>query len=205
MSTRPFSIVCAVDLSEISASVVEHALSEAYRHRQVGLHFMTVIETRKGRFAHDEPSESDLQEAGDKLRALVSESLPAFADARKDLHRSLLFHMRVGKADEEIVELAMEARADRIVVGRHRRHRHRGMLGGISAAVVNTAPCTVEIVQVVDYGQTEEDYDQCSLCVQVREQSGGNRWFCSEHSVGRSPRLTRSVGITTPTPGWGIF
>jgi nucleotide-binding universal stress UspA family protein len=205
MSTRVYSIVCAVDLSETSPGVIEHALSEAHRHRNVGLHFMTIVEPRKGRFKRDEPGDADLKKADWTLRALVRESLPAFADdVEEDSQRELRFHTRVGQADEQIIELAMEARADRIVMGRHSNERHRKPLGGISGAVVNSAPCTVEIVQVADYGQVE-DYDQCPLCVQVRSQSGGNTWFCPEHSTGRIPRLTDSVGISSPTPGWGIF
>ncbi len=204
MSTRAFSIVCAVDLSEISAAVVEHALSEAHRHRQVSLHFITVAETRKGRFSKKEPTETDLDEADARLRALVGEILPSFAEEGEDLQRVVRFHARAGKADEQIVELAMEARADRIVMGRHSSDVHRKTLGGIAGAVVNAAPCTVEIVQLADYGQVDEDYDACAACVEVRAQSGGEKWFCPEHSDGRAPRLSGRIGVTT-TSGWGIF
>jgi nucleotide-binding universal stress UspA family protein len=205
MSKRPFSIVCAVDLSEISPAVIEHALAEAHRHDTVSMHFLTVAETRKGRFSKQDPSQRDLEETDQNLRALVRESLSVFADDREGLKREVRFHTRMGKADEQILELALEARADRIIVGRHSNPKHRKPMGGISAAVVNAAACTVEIVQVADYGAVEEEYEQCAECVLVRERSGGSSWFCGEHSDGRMPRLSGSVGVTSYTPGWGIF
>lgn len=204
MSSRPYSLVCAVDLSESSSAVIAHALSEAHRHREVSVQFLTVCETKKGRFSKTDPMLSDLEEADKKLRALVRDSLPAFADSEES-KRTLRFHARAGKADEQILELAQEARADRIVVGHHSNERHSKSPGGIAAAVVNAAPCTVEIVQVPNYSAPEHNYERCAECVRVRESSGGNQWFCKEHSDGRTPRLSGSVGITSPTPGWGIF
>lgn len=197
-------MVCAVDLSEISPAVIEHALSEAHRHDAVSMHFLTVVE-RKGRFSKQEPSQADLEESDKNLRALVRESLSVFADDREGSKREIRFHTRMGKADEQILELALEARADRVIVGRHSNEKHRKPMGGISAAVVNGAVCTVEIVQIADYGELEEEYDQCAECVLVRERSGGSKWFCGEHSDGRVPRLSGSVGMTSPATGWGIF
>lgn len=205
MSTRSFSLVCAVDLSEMSPAVILHALSEAHRHDNVRLHFLTTVEKSKGRFKSVEPAPGDLEKANQDLVALVQESLPAFVEEGGTATRTLHFHTRLGKADEQILELALEARADRIIVGRHSLDHHQKKLGGISAAVVNRAPCTVEVVQIVDYGPSDDEMEQCEECVKVRESSGGERWFCKEHSDGRMPRLSGSVGITSHTPGWGIF
>lgn len=205
MSNRAFSLVCAVDLSEISPAVIEHALSESHRHRDVSMHFLTVCEPQKGRFLKKAPEVADIEEADKKLRALVRESLPTFADASEGSKRQLRFHTRCGKAEEQILELALESRADRVILGRHSNEKHRRTMGGISAAVVNEAVCTVEVVQIPNYGVVEEDYETCAECVLVRERSGGERWFCEEHSDGREPRLSGNLGITSPVSGWGIF
>ena len=205
MSNRPFSLVCAVDLSENSSAVIEHALSESRRHRDVSMHFLTVCESKKGRFLKKDPELADMEAADQKLRALVRESLPTFDKTEEDTKRQLRFHTRCGRADDQILELALEARADRVVIGRHGNERHLRTLGGISAAVVNAAVCTVEVVQVADYGVIEEDYDNCPECVLVREVSGGERWFCEVHSDGREPRLSGNLGVTSPVTGWGIF
>lgn len=205
MSNRAFSLVCAVDLSERSSAVIEHALSEAHRHREMSMHFLTVCEAQKGRFLKTDPTLADMQEADARLRALVRESMPTFSDPSKSSRSEVRFHTRGGKADEQILELALEARADRVIIGHHSSDSHRRPMGGIAAAVVKAAICTVEVVQTADYGEVEEDYAACAECVLVREQSGGERWFCEEHSDGRAPRLSGNLGITSPALGWGNF
>lgn len=205
MSTRPFVIVCAVDLSEFAPSVIEHALDQAHRHRTVDLHFLTVVETSKHFFSHGQPTSLDLENTDEQLRELVEESLPAFADSSAEVKRKLRFHTRAGAAEDEIVELAHEARADRIVLGRHGARKRRAKMGGIAGKVVEAAPCTVHVVQLGDYEGAREDFEQCIQCMQSREDTGGDVWFCAEHSEGRAPRLMRSVGVSTPTPGWGVF
>jgi nucleotide-binding universal stress UspA family protein len=205
MPTRAFSLVCAVDLSEMSSAIIEHALSEAQRRSDVSMHFLTVCEPRKGRFTKTDPVQSDLEEADKKIRELVRESLPTFAVGGDQAKRQVRFHTRTGKAAEQILELALEARADRVIVGRHSNERHRRPIGGVTAAVVNAASCTVEVVQIPSYGEVKEDYEQCHECVKVRERSGGNKWFCAEHNDGRAPRLSGSVGVSSPISGWGIF
>ena len=192
----------------MSAPVIEHALAEAHRLPWVGLHFITVVEPSKGRFTTKEPSDEDLQSADASLRQMVGEILPTFSSDEPDSKRSLRFHTRTGKADEQIIELAMEARADLLVIGSHSKGKktaHRKVLGGISAAVVNQAPCTVEVVRIADYEGTDEDYAACPACVAVRASSHGNQWFCPEHSDGRVPRLSGRVGLSSPVSGWGIF
>ena len=87
MSNRAFSLVCAVDLSENSHAVIEHALSESCRHRDVSMHFLTVCEPKKGRFLKKDPVLADLEEADQRLRALVRESLPTFDKTDEDTKR----------------------------------------------------------------------------------------------------------------------
>ena len=205
MSIQPFVVVCAVNLGEISAIVIEHALAEAHRHQNVSLHFLTVIETRRGRFSTRRVSEEELQGADEQLRSLVRDLISAFVDRSEDVRREVRFHTRAGRVDDQIVELALEARADRIIIGRHADEQRRKTLGSVSSTVVNAAPCTVEIVQVADYERMEQSYEQCPECVQVREQSRGDQWFCSEHHEGRVPRLSASVSSSSMTPGWGMF
>ena len=205
MTSRPFHIVCAVDLSEFAPSVIENALDEAHRHAEVVLHFITVLEPGKGLITHKAPTVAQLEEAELQVRSLVAEALPAFADDGPNAKRRILFHARAGKPEEQIVELAFEARAERIVLGRHGSHIRRDGMGTVASRVVSTAPCTVYVVQPSHYEDAQEDYESCAKCVAVRESSGGQAWFCPEHSEGRVPRLSESVGVSSHTPGWGVF
>ena len=204
MTAQAISIVCAVDFSEFAPSVIEHALSEAHHHSQVALHFITVLEPGKGLFSHTTPSASELEEADEKLRSLVMETLPTFMEDGAKAIRKVRFHARVGKPEDEIIELSYEAKADLIIVGRRGARRGRKM-GSVATRVVEATPCTVYVVQLSAYDTATEDYELCAECVQVREESAGEMWFCSAHSDGRSPRLSRSIGVSTPTPGWGLF
>jgi len=205
MSTRPIHIVCAVDLSECSSAVIEHALDEARRYAHVVVHFITVLEVDQGIFNRAAPTDTQLQEVEASLRALVEESLPAFSDSSGESQRHIRFHIRVGRPDYEIVELAYEAQARRIIVGRRGARIRSKHLGGIASRVVQESPCTVLIVQLANYDGTEHNYERCLDCVDVRESSGGEQWFCQQHQEGRMPRLTQTVGVTSPIPGWGIF
>lgn len=206
MSPRAITIICAVDFSEFAPSAIEHAFSEAHRYANVALHFITVIEGT-GVLGRTQPTETELEEADTKLRSLVEETLPTFADHDRGsaATRILRFHTRSGKPDAEIVELAFEARADRIIVGRHGALTRRGKMGSIAVRVVEAAPCTVHVVQLANYDRAQDEFTQCASCVELRESSGGSSWFCPEHHEGKSPRLMRSIGITTPTSGWGMF
>ncbi len=205
MSSRAITIICAVDFSEFAPSAIEHAFSEAHLYTNVALHFITVLEGT-GVLGRSQPTVAELEETDTKLRSLVEETLPAFADDRgSPATRILRFHTRSGKPNEEIVELAFEARADRIIVGRHGALTRRGKMGSIAVRVVEAAPCTVHVVQLANYNRDQDEFPQCASCVELRESSGGASWFCPEHSEGRSPRLMRSIGITTPISGWGMF
>ena len=205
MSSRAFHIVCGLDLSEYSPAIIEQALDEAHRRPHVTLHFITVLEEGKGVFTSKQPTEAELEDADTRLRFLVAETLPAFADENAERQRLLRFHTRAGTPDTEIVELAFESRAERIIVGRHGAKVRRGTMGSIAARVVEAAPCTVHVVQLTDYEGVEDDYDRCPECAQIREQELEGAWFCKAHLDGRSKRLARSrVGISLPAPGWGV-
>ena len=57
-------------------------------------------------------------------------------------------HFRLGRADEEIVELAEEIEAGLIVMGSRGHGRlRRALLGGVSDAVVRHAHCPVTVVR----------------------------------------------------------
>jgi nucleotide-binding universal stress UspA family protein len=204
-STNPFVIVCAVDLGEMSTVVVEHALAEARHHSSVRLHCLTVI-PGKGRLRPTRPADSEFEEARTALEKIVSEEITNLGFSDDGCNRQLRYHVRWGDAGDEIIELAYESRAKMIVIGRYTEHaRHGGRAGSTATRVLLDAPCSVFAVTVIDNGLPSEDYNQCEACVQVRATSGGERWFCDEHMGEREPRLSSHVGLSSNTPGWGLF
>ncbi len=199
MSIRPYTIVCGIDLQENSNLVIEHALAEGVRHPQALIHFCTVVDPRKAK------TDEDVEDAGARLRALVEELLPTFTEEGVPSNRRLRYHIRAGRPEEQLLELAFEARTDMIVVGGHsaaKRHQKKLRVGEF---LTSAAHCSVQVVRVADYNGVAEDYASCAACVLAREKSEGSRWFCEKHSTGRIPRLSDKVGTSSYSPGWGIF
>src|SRR5689334_23019742 len=100
-------IVVALDLSEYSEIVLEHALDQASRHQSVDLHFLAVT---------DQVTKAD--DLKRRLGNLVLEGLDGFDSSE---WRARL-HVRVGRPGEEIAALAAELSAHLIVVGRFGLH-----------------------------------------------------------------------------------
>jgi len=178
-SSRRYRIVIALDGSEYSEIVVEHALDQAARHDAPDLHFLCVVD-----------DEDDVEERKRWLATLVLEGLDTFRDGRPDWRSRL--HVRVGRAAEEIVALAGEVQADLLVLGRYGTQDPRR---SSASAIIVGAPCPVLVVGLTDH--PIELVPQCPRCVAVREESDGERWFCSAHSG--DPRLhsTNLLPFTT--------
>jgi nucleotide-binding universal stress UspA family protein len=161
-----YRMVVALDLSEYAEIVLEHALDQAARHSAPDLHFLTVV-----------PNEAAVAGTKEQLAELVLEGLDVFRDRSPDWHARL--HVRAGKPDEEIVNLAAEVQAQLVVVGRFGLHHPRRKLGSVAHRVLEAAPCPTLAVGLVD--QPVELHRQCPDCVTVRAESDGERWFCDAH------------------------
>ncbi len=161
-----YRMVVALDLSEYSEVVLEHALDLAARHDTCDIHVLVV----------HEPSQS-LDDEKQQLVALTRDKLVTFHAAQHDWRVHL--HARMGDSADQIAALAGEAQADVIVLGRFGRHRSSRRLGGVAERVLAQAPCSTLVVQLTDQGI--EAHPQCPECVVVRRDSDGERWFCDAH------------------------
>jgi nucleotide-binding universal stress UspA family protein len=162
---RRYRIVVGIDLSEYSDIVLEHSLDQAARHDAPELHLLTVRERRK-------PSAEDVKQA---LWERVYPSLEAFNRHGRDWRARL--HVRRGKPDEQIAQLAGEVRADLIVIGTFGLH-HGSSSKNLPNRVVQAAGCPTLVI-----GMPETiDSKQCPVCVAIREGSEGEQWFCEDHS-----------------------
>lgn len=182
--TRPFAIVVAVDGSELSETVLEHALAEARRRPAHELHVLRVLDV--GHKGH-----RDLDRSGD-LDALHQELEREIEYAVTNLSGSpeeiagwrIRSHVIAGVPDEEIAELAADVRADLIVVGRHgdRGRRHLS-IGSVPERLLRQARCPVLVIQPPDYGEPDEAMaESCSACAEARRETDGETWFCAEHA-----------------------
>jgi nucleotide-binding universal stress UspA family protein len=182
---RRFRIVVGIDLSEYADIVIEHALDQAARHDAPELHFLTVRENRR-------PSGEQCKQA---LWEQVYPALETFNRFGTDWRARL--HVRRGKPEVEIAELAAEIRADLIVIGQFGLHTPRASDKNLPNRVLQQAVCPTLVVGAPVAADTSP---QCPMCAAVREDTNGDRWFCAPHAGGRagdhvvSPMTTWSGG-----------
>ncbi len=184
-----YRIVVALDLSEYSEVVIEHAIDQAARHDAADLHFLTV-QQRGG-------SLDDLKQ---RMAPIVFEALSLLGTDGPDWRARL--HARTGEPGEEIASLAAEVNADLVVIGRFGLHHSRRRLGSIASRVVETSPCPVLVVGLTEHAHAPVDV--CPDCAQVREDSDGERWFCDAHvAPDRVDAATTFVAMATDFTGGG--
>jgi len=184
--TRPrrYKIVVGIDLSEYADIVIEHALDQAARHDAPELHLLTVAERRK-------PPRDVLKQA---LWERVYPALETFNRHGTDWRARI--HVRRGKPDIEIAELAADIRADLIVIGQFGLHNGGRRDRNVPNRVIHRAVCPTLVVGMPEVLDTS----QCPLCCAVREDTEGARWFCADHAGDRgndhfvSPMTTWSGG-----------
>jgi nucleotide-binding universal stress UspA family protein len=180
MDARRFRIVIALDGSEFSEIVLEHAFDQAARHDEVDLHLVTIA---------DDADDIDLRKRW--LARIALEGLDSFA-AHKGQWRTRL-HVRVGKTDEEVGDLAAEVDADMLVIGNYGIHKRKP----IAERIIERVSCPTLIVGLS--GQTVEAEPQCPDCVAIRESSDGEAWFCAKHRGHEDLRLSTLVGPGGPS------
>jgi nucleotide-binding universal stress UspA family protein len=165
VSMHRYRIVVGVDLTEYCEIVLEYALDQAARHDTPELHFLYVKERRK----------RSSEELNQRLAAIVYPAVQTFNRYGGDWRTQL--HVRAGKPHEQIAMLAADLRADLIVIGQFGLHNPSQSLKTVPSRVLQAATCPTLVVgmpQVADEGQ-------CPACVQVREQTTGELWFCADH------------------------
>jgi nucleotide-binding universal stress UspA family protein len=175
MNEPRFPMVVALDRSEYAPIVLEHALDQAARHQAPDLHIVTVVD-----------GDADFPDAQRALARLATEELDAFHINGPE--RRTRLHVRRGKPADEIVALAGDVRAGLIVVGRFAHDT--------AERVLARAPCPTLVVQLTDIDVVPA---QCPLCVAVRHDSDGERWFCDRHTSDHWMVATVRFPIAT---GW---
>jgi len=185
-SVRRFRIVVGIDLSEYADIVIEHALDQAARHNAPELHFLTVREKRR-------PTGDQCKQA---LWEQVYPALETFNRFGADWRARL--HVRRGKPEVEIAELAAELRANLIVIGQFGLHTPRARDNNLPNRVLQQAVCSTLVVSLPEAADTTP---QCPMCAAVREEAFGERWFCAQHAGDGSRDRDRVVSPMTTWSG----
>ena len=187
MDARNFRIVVALDGSQYSEIVLEHALDQAARHEATDLHLVTIAN-----------SADDIERRQRWIAQTALTGLDDFAQHQGQWRTRL--HVRVGKVAEEIGDLAGEVDADLLVIG------HFGVSDGrksVAGRIIERVSCPTLIVGLA--GHAVEASPQCPDCMAVREKTDGERWFCDRHRGHEDLRLSTLVGRGGPSMHGGTL
>jgi nucleotide-binding universal stress UspA family protein len=94
----------------------------------------------------------------------------------------ILLHVRLGRPDVEIAQLAGDVGADLVVVGTHgHTGLERFLLGSVGASLIRNAPCPV-LVCPKAVPQWEQILPPCAECRAMQESTGRKTLWCERHA-----------------------
>jgi nucleotide-binding universal stress UspA family protein len=110
--------------------------------------------------------------------------MPQFCEeVLKEMPGQTTGHVRVGRPDQHLVQLARELQADLLVVGTHgRTGLERMVLGSVAERVVRSAPCPVLVARARETVAVELE-GPCPQCLEVRGSTEGHQTWCTRHST----------------------
>ena len=141
MSIFPTNILLATDGSG-EAELAATTAADLANATNSELHIIHVGELRPTVLAQTELEPAQLER---EARALLDEQVRRVEETGGTVKEA---HLRLGRADEEIVDLAQSLGVGLIVIGSRGRGRiRRALMGSVSDSVVRHAPCPVTIVR----------------------------------------------------------
>jgi nucleotide-binding universal stress UspA family protein len=182
LAPTPVTVLAAIDYSDTSTLVVQHAVEMAREKRAQELHFLHV--RPNGRDAADD----------DACRQELEEWLAARLQGPEGVNEDVrvIAHEAHGNPAKVIVDMASELLASAVVVGTHgRQGMQRMVMGSVAEAVVRKAGCTVSVVRpMVHHDATPSIEPPCPRCIETRIQSGGDEYWCEQHAEKHGRRHT---------------
>jgi nucleotide-binding universal stress UspA family protein len=141
MSIFPTKILLATDGSK-EAQLAATTAADLANSTSSELHVVLVGELRPTFLAQTEVEPAELER---EAQGQLDEEVRSVEEAGGTVKEA---HLRLGKADEEVVELAERMGIGLIVMGSRGRGRiRRALLGSVSESVVRHAHCPVTIVR----------------------------------------------------------
>jgi nucleotide-binding universal stress UspA family protein len=192
-SNKTHPIVVGIDYTELGDLALQKACT--YAGPNTHLHVVHVV-------ASSAPIESGTAGAGEttdiaaeseKLRGRASTVIKNWCDAESRdgaPFQHLTTHVRSGHPAEELAQLASDVEAELVVVGTHgRRGAKRFLLGSVAENTVRIAPCAVLVARPANAGIPEIE-PPCPQCLQVRQETNGEKFWCERHAQHHSQGRT---------------
>ena len=151
---KPHQVIVAYDFSPSASIALGRAVEVALRAPEHVLHIVTAIE-RNGPAMQPMPHAN--MEDVERVRAkVVDDMVAAFRGREAAAEVSFFVHVRIGKAADEILDLAVDVGADLIFVGSHGvTGLERLLLGSTSERVAREARCPVMVARAKTYADVQ--------------------------------------------------
>jgi nucleotide-binding universal stress UspA family protein len=152
MSTEHSQVVVGFDFSHSARGALCRAITLANRAPFHVLHFICAIETHGQIRTLPHHGRADFAYVERVEKALLDEIVAELKGASIADRVHFFVHVRIGRAADEILDLAREVGADLIIVGSNGLTGvGRLVLGSVSEQVVREAGCTVEVARAKSY------------------------------------------------------
>lgn len=206
----PSIFVVGVDFSETSSLALSDAVALARRGDDAQLHLVAVVESPASGLVPQEDRHASLVQITDHVRERLTAEADRVHSSNPERPLQVFAHVRVGPTAEQIAALALELRADLVVVGTHgRRGVRRLIMGSVAERTMRLAPCPVMVVRPKDFHAMDglpEIEPACPGCLQTREATQGAHWWCEVHENARSAgRLVAYSGRVDVPPSVSAF
>jgi nucleotide-binding universal stress UspA family protein len=156
MTSKPRNVVVAYDFSEHGRAVLDRAIALVARAPFHVLHFVTVLDPRRGISAV--PMDGQVASPYiDRVREQLTEAIKrAFQVLDNESEVQFFVHVRIGSPADEILDTARDVGADFIFIGTHGYSGLKHLLmGSVAERVVREACCPVMVVRPKTYPDVE--------------------------------------------------
>jgi len=139
--------------------------------------------------AHVLPASADGASRGEgvlRFANLADDAQARLALLATEIRRSvdrIDLHVRLGRPDVEIAQLANDLGADLVVVGAHSQSTlDRLLLGSVAESLVRHAHCPVLTYRARSTAAWEQIAPPCVDCLAVQRSTGRSRLWCDRHA-----------------------
>ncbi len=196
MTDMTYRIVVGTDLSEMADLALDKAFDLASREPAAEVHVIFAV-THLGDYVEmDLPNAPiyafPLEEAQEKLEAHVAARLAAWQERTKKTFSRAATYVSTDFPAMAIAQLGSDLDAEMIVVGTHGRQGFkRFVLGSVAESVVRLAHTPVLVVRPKwEQAPIPKIEPPCPRCVEVRNATNNETYWCEEHSRKHGRRHT---------------
>ncbi|MGE0867106.1 MAG: universal stress protein [Kofleriaceae bacterium] len=155
-ATQAFQVVVAYDFSPSAEQALSRAIDVVARAPQHVLHVVIALDPHD-RLINAVRNGSVSYQTADEVQVLARDRIAATFGAHGTTEAVQFYvHARIGKAADEILDVAEQVGADLLFVGSHNKAGlERWLLGSVSERVVRYAGCPVMVVRPKTYADVQ--------------------------------------------------